>query len=109
MGKNLGNDIPKQLTEMFENGRQAVRMNYYPACVNGNNAMGITPHTDAVGLTLLLQANEVQGLEINKNGKWIPVTPIPAAFIVNIGDIIEVINYYFKETCVFLLVDSRRH
>ena len=52
---------------MFENGRQAVRMNYYPACENGSNVMGITPHTDASGLTLLLQVNEVQGLQIKRN------------------------------------------
>ncbi|XP_010664126.1 S-norcoclaurine synthase 1 isoform X2 [Vitis vinifera] len=91
MAKNLGNN-PKHLTDMFENGRQAVRMNYYPACVNGSNVMGITPHTDASGLTLLLQVNEVQGLQIKRNGKWIPITPIPGAFIVNIGDIIEVMS-----------------
>eukprot|EP00261_Vitis_vinifera_P038534 XP_019079777.1 PREDICTED: S-norcoclaurine synthase 1-like [Vitis vinifera] len=61
MARNLGNN-PKQLTDMFENGGQTVRMNYYPACVNGSNAMGITPHSDATGLTLFLQVNEVQGL-----------------------------------------------
>ena len=86
---------------MFENGRQAVRMNYYPACVNGSKVMGITPHTDASGLTLLLQVNEVQGLQIKRNGKWIPITPIPGAFIVNIGDIIEVIKSKFFNSIIF--------
>ncbi|CBI33964.3 unnamed protein product, partial [Vitis vinifera] len=62
MARNLGNN-PKQLTDMFENGGQTVRMNYYPACVNGSNAMGITPHSDATGLTLFLQVNEVQDVK----------------------------------------------
>ena len=45
------------------------------------------------GLTLLVQVDEVQGLQIKRNGKWIPIRPVPAgAFIVNIGDILEVTN-----------------
>ncbi|RVW40671.1 S-norcoclaurine synthase 1 [Vitis vinifera] len=44
------------------------------------------------GLTLLVQLNEVQGLQIKKNGKWIPISPVPGAFIVNIGDVIEIMS-----------------
>ncbi|KAL9437988.1 hypothetical protein AB3S75_023787 [Citrus x aurantiifolia] len=39
-----------------------------------------------------LQINEVGGLQIKKDGVWIPVTPLPNAFIVNIGDIMEIIT-----------------
>ncbi|MBA0689562.1 hypothetical protein Goari_007285, partial [Gossypium aridum] len=44
------------------------------------------------GLTLLLQVNEVEGLQIKKDEKWVPVKPIPGALIVNIGDIIEIMS-----------------
>ncbi|XP_028548095.1 S-norcoclaurine synthase 1-like isoform X2 [Dendrobium catenatum] len=32
-----------------------------------------------------------QGLQIRRKGKWLPVQVIPGAFIVNIGDIIEIL------------------
>ncbi|KAK3016784.1 hypothetical protein RJ639_006457 [Escallonia herrerae] len=61
-------------------------MNYYPPCVHADKVMGIAPHSDAVGLTLLIQVNEVEGLQIRKDRKWVPIEPIPGAIIVNIGD-----------------------
>ncbi|KAF4404309.1 hypothetical protein G4B88_014765 [Cannabis sativa] len=91
MSRNLGLDSDT-LSSKFEDGRQAIRINFYPPCVEANKVMGLTPHSDATGLTLLLQVNDVQGLQINKNGKWILVKPVPGAFIVNIGDIIEIMS-----------------
>ena len=52
--------------------------------------MGLNPHSDGSGLTILLQANEMEGLQIEKDGQWIPVKPLPNAFIINIGDMLEV-------------------
>lgn len=65
-------------------------MNYYPPCMQANKVIGLTPHSDATGLTLLVQVNDVQGLQIKKNNKWVPVKPIPGAIIINIGDVMEV-------------------
>ena len=95
MAKNLLIN-PEQLTNMFDDGRQAVRMNYYPPCVHASKVIGLTPHSDFGGLTLLVQVNEMQGLQIKRNGKWIPIRPVPGAFIVNIGDAIEVTNPKFS-------------
>ncbi|KAK9266915.1 hypothetical protein L1049_027174 [Liquidambar formosana] len=67
-------------------------MNYYPPCVHAKKVMGLTPHSDATGLTLLMEVNDVQGLQIKKNGKWVPIRPIPGAFIINVGDIIEIVS-----------------
>jgi isopenicillin N synthase-like dioxygenase len=78
-----------------DGGRQTVRMNYYPPCPQANKVLGLSPHSDGGGITLLLQANGVQGLQIKKNGKWISVNPFPGALIANIGDMLEV--------CVFFL------
>ncbi|KAK6935018.1 Isopenicillin N synthase-like, Fe(2+) 2OG dioxygenase domain [Dillenia turbinata] len=91
MAKNLGIE-PQKLLSTFEDGRQGIRMNYYPPCAQAEKAMGLTPHSDAVGLTLLLQVNDVEGLQIRRNGKWLAVKPIAGAFIVNIGDIIEIMS-----------------
>ncbi|KAM5586421.1 protein SRG1-like [Rosa sericea] len=80
----------KELTELFEDGMQSMRMNYYPPCPQPEKVIGFTPHSDASGLTILLQVNEIEGLQIKKDGIWIPVKPLPDAFIVNIGDALEI-------------------
>lgn len=89
MGKALKMDT-KEMIELFDEGVQHFRMNYYPPCPQPNLVIGLTPHSDAVGLTLLLQINEMEGLQIRKEGKWIPVKPLPNAFVVNVGDILEI-------------------
>ncbi|WCJ20680.1 2-oxoglutarate (2OG) and Fe(II)-dependent oxygenase superfamily protein [Euphorbia peplus] len=92
MGRNLQVDSEK-LGAMFEDdGIQGVRMNYYPPCPQAEKVIGLTPHSDAVGLTLLLQVNDVQGLQVKKNGEWIPIKPIRGALIINVGDVIEIMS-----------------
>ncbi|CAI0396540.1 unnamed protein product [Linum tenue] len=76
MAKNLGVEHEK-LLDLFKEGVQTVRMNYYPPCEQASKVIGIAPHSDGSGLTLLNQVNEVQGLQIKKDGKWVPVDPIP--------------------------------
>lgn len=80
----------KEISKLFEDGMQSMRMNYYPPCPQPEQVIGLTPHSDAVGLTILLQVSQVEGLQIKKDGMWVPVKPLPNAFIVNIGDILEV-------------------
>lgn len=91
MAKNLGVS-PDVLASMFEEGTQGIRLNFYPPCKQANEVMGLTPHSDATGLTLLTQLNDVDGLQIKKSGKWLPIKPLPRAFIVNVGDVIEVVQ-----------------
>ncbi|KAM7260300.1 hypothetical protein ACFE04_016041 [Oxalis oulophora] len=91
MAKNLGL-YSEKLLSLFEDGNQGIRMNYYPPCPQPDKVIGNNPHSDVCGITLLTQTNEVQGLQIKKDSKWLPVKPIPGAFIVNIGDIIEIMS-----------------
>lgn len=91
MTKALGMD-PKDTRNLFEGGLQGMRMNYYPPCPQPEHAIGLNSHSDASGLTILLQINEVEGLQIRKDGAWIPVKPLPNAFVINIGDAMEVIS-----------------
>ncbi|PIA32652.1 hypothetical protein AQUCO_04400084v1 [Aquilegia coerulea] len=91
MAKNLGLE-PEKLTKLFEDCIQGVRMNYYPPCPHADKVLGLSPHSDGTGLTLLIQVNEVQGLQVKKNAKWVPINPIPGAFIVNIGDVLEIMS-----------------
>ncbi|MCL7032594.1 hypothetical protein MKW94_018834 [Papaver nudicaule] len=89
MGKALQIET-RVMAELFEDGRQIMRMNYYPPCPQPEQVIGLTPHSDAGGLTILLQLSEVDGLQIKKNNVWLNIKPLPNAFVVNIGDILEV-------------------
>ncbi|KAK4858339.1 hypothetical protein QYF36_014909 [Acer negundo] len=77
---------------LFEEGWQSMRMNYYPPCPQPELAVGLRPHSDGSAITILLQISEVEGLQIRKDGMWIPVKPLPNAFIINIGDALEIVS-----------------
>lgn len=97
------------LMDNHKDGLQAIRINYYPPCPQASKVLGISPHSDAVSLTVLLQVNDVQGLQIRKDGAWYPIKPIPGAFIVNVGDIIEIMsNGKYKSIEHRAVVDTDR-
>ncbi|GAB2282055.1 hypothetical protein Dimus_016612 [Dionaea muscipula] len=81
-----------ELKSSYAEGNQGMRMSYYPPCPQPDLAIGLSPHSDVPGLTFVLQVNEVEGLQIKKDGRWIPVKPLPHAFIVNIGDTLEILT-----------------
>lgn len=91
MAEALGMKL-EDMTTLFEEGMQGIRMNHYPPCPQPEQVIGLCPHSDAVGLTILLQVSQVEGLQVKKDGTWIPVQPLPNAFVVNIGDILEIVT-----------------
>ncbi|KAF2914790.1 hypothetical protein DAI22_10g189800 [Oryza sativa Japonica Group] len=91
MAINLGVD-EEALLGVFKGHTQSVRINHYPHCRQADKVLGFSAHTDGVGLTLLLQVNDVQGLQIRKNGRWFAVKNLPGALVVNVGDILEILT-----------------
>ncbi|XP_056175929.1 protein SRG1-like [Syzygium oleosum] len=91
MAKALGMEA-KDLEEMFEGGLQGMRMNYYPPCPQPELVIGLNSHSDGDAITILLQVNEMEGLQIKKDEKWVPVKPLPGVCIINVGDIVEIIT-----------------
>lgn len=72
---------------------QALRMNYYPPCKSmPEKVLGFSPHSDGSFLTLLLEVNSVEGLQIRRQGAWIPVKPHDEALLVNVGDFLEIMT-----------------
>ena len=68
---------------------QHMAINYYPPCPQPDLTYGLPGHADPNVITILLQ-DDVPGLQVLRNGKWVAVNPIPYTFIVNIGDQIQV-------------------
>ncbi|GAV90487.1 2OG-FeII_Oxy domain-containing protein/DIOX_N domain-containing protein [Cephalotus follicularis] len=89
MAKALGMD-PNDMRELFEEGMQSMRMNYYPPCPQPELVTGLYPHSDSNGLTILLQINDIEGLQIKKDGNWVPINPLPNAFVINLGNTLEI-------------------
>lgn len=66
-----------------------LRLNHYPACPVPPDIYGLVPHTDSGFLTILCQ-DQVGGLQLMKDFKWVAVKPNEEALIVNIGDLFQV-------------------
>lgn len=75
-----------------------VRLNYYPvsdplAALRAADLpladLGVHHHTDAGALTVLLQ-DDVGGLQVFRDGFWHDIEPVPGAFVINTGDMMQV-------------------
>ncbi|KAJ0974460.1 hypothetical protein J5N97_016425 [Dioscorea zingiberensis] len=71
---------------------QHMAMNYYPPCPEPDLTYGLPAHTDPNALTILLQDQEVAGLQVLREGKWIAVNPVPNALVINIGDQLQALS-----------------
>ncbi|MBA0786238.1 hypothetical protein Gotri_025948, partial [Gossypium trilobum] len=84
-----------------------LRVNFYPKCPQPDLTLGLSSHSDPGGMTLLLPDHDIAGLQVRKNGKWITVKPVPNAFIVNVGDQIQVMsNAIYKSVEHRVIVNS---
>lgn len=101
MDENLG--LPKgYIKKAFNNGESSEEVNesaffgtkvsHYPPCPNPEFVTGLRAHTDAGGVILLFQDDNVGGLQMLKGEEWIDVQPIPNAIVINTGDQIEVLS-----------------
>nr|DAD23495.1 TPA_asm: hypothetical protein HUJ06_024958 [Nelumbo nucifera] len=61
----------------------------YPPCPSPELIKGLRAHTDAGGIILLFQDDQVSGLQLLKDGEWVDVPPMRHSIVVNIGDQLE--------------------
>lgn len=96
----VGLDLPADFmrADFAQNHTGFVRLNYYPVeDPLGSSGvtdlptadLGVHHHSDAGALTVLLQ-DEVGGLQVFKGGFWHNVMPVPGAFVINTGDMMQV-------------------
>ncbi|KAG2707761.1 hypothetical protein I3760_05G162200 [Carya illinoinensis] len=85
--ENLGNR-KEVFEDICEESTCFLRLNRYPACPISPEIFGLVPHTDSDFLTILYQ-DQVGGLQLMKDSKWVAVKPNQDALIVNIGDLFQ--------------------
>ncbi|KAF3332952.1 gibberellin 2-beta-dioxygenase 8-like protein [Carex littledalei] len=84
-----------------------LRLNHYPPCQEPNGAFGLAPHTDSDFLTVLYQ-DQIGGLQLMKEGRWVNVRPNPRALIINIGDLFQAwSNNLYKSVKHRVVANSR--
>ncbi|XP_057431923.1 jasmonate-induced oxygenase 1-like [Lotus japonicus] len=84
-----------------------LRVNFYPKCPKPELTLGLSSHSDPGGMTMLLPDDQVRGLQVRKGDDWITVNPARHAFIVNIGDQIQVLsNAIYKSVEHRVIVNS---
>ena len=98
IASNLG-ATPGELEDSFVDHTSFLRLNYYPTCdspasedsatVPATGHLGISHHTDAGALTVLLQDDQC-ALQVLHNDRWHTVQPQADALVINLGDIAQV-------------------
>ncbi|KAL6525139.1 Iron ascorbate-dependent oxidoreductase [Orobanche minor] len=91
---SLGLGLQEQQLKMAMGGEDTIllmKINYYPPCPRPDLALGVVAHTDMSAITVLVP-NEVQGLQVFRDGHWYDVKYIPNALIIHIGDQIEILS-----------------
>ena len=89
MAKSLSLEENCFLNQFGERGPLQARFNYYSRCERPDLILGLKPHSDGSGYTIILQ-DDVEGLQVHKDGKWYTVPTISHALLVLIGDQMEV-------------------
>ncbi|KAF4356436.1 hypothetical protein F8388_013301 [Cannabis sativa] len=85
------------------------RFTLYPKCPRPDLIVGSKPHGDASAITLLLQDQSIDGLQILKDNQWFKAPSIPEALLVNVGDQAEISsNGAFKSAIHKVLTNSER-
>ncbi|KAJ8570888.1 hypothetical protein K7X08_037860 [Anisodus acutangulus] len=86
-----------------------LRVNFYPKCPQPDLTLGLSPHSDPGGLTVLLSDTDVASLQVRRGNDWITVKPVPNAFVVNIGDQTQVSsNGIYKSVEHRVIVNSAK-
>ncbi|XP_059291565.1 1-aminocyclopropane-1-carboxylate oxidase 5-like isoform X1 [Lycium ferocissimum] len=89
--------LPPNFLANYNNDRSQdalMGLHYFPATEDEN--VGKPAHEDPGCITIVYQ-DEVGGLQVHKDGQWIPIAPSKDKLVVNIGDMIQVLsNNKFK-------------
>lgn len=88
----LALDLPEdRFDQVLLKPPSQLRLIHYPFSPTALDAPGIGAHTDYECFTILHASSP--GLEVlNARNHWVDAPPIPGAFVINIGDLLEVLS-----------------
>ncbi|KAH7296914.1 hypothetical protein KP509_26G044700 [Ceratopteris richardii] len=69
-----------------------VSIHRYSPYEDAEQRMGLPVHVDIDILTILLQTDDVEGLEVKKDDRWVVVKPVAGSFVINLGEVIQAIT-----------------
>ncbi|KAK9281768.1 hypothetical protein L1049_004673 [Liquidambar formosana] len=108
MAKSLNLEENCFLNQFGEKGFLQARFNYYSRCPSADLVLGLKPHADGSGYTIILQ-DDAEGLQVLKDDQWVTVPSIPHALLVLMGDQMEIMtNEVFKSPVRRVLANSER-
>jgi len=116
----LGMGVPRDFfnDDLQESHTSFLRLNYYPvldmSAQSEERPLGISPHTDAGYLTLLMQDDDCHSLQVRNrfDNMWHTVSPVPGALTVNTGDMAQIWSngrYYAPEHRVLANTEKPRY
>ncbi|MBV9521474.1 MAG: isopenicillin N synthase family oxygenase [Alphaproteobacteria bacterium] len=83
---------PDFFQALFRAPNSRLKLNHYPPqeAPEADNDIGVVPHSDSGGFTILWQ-DESGGLEVqSKNGEWVGAPPIEDTFVINLGNVMQI-------------------
>ncbi|KAK4258720.1 hypothetical protein QN277_005138 [Acacia crassicarpa] len=90
IAKSLG--LPaRRFEEFFKDHSSSLRMIHYPPCPSPELVLGVGPHKDP-GVLSIVGQDDAGGLEVKRksDGQWVGVKPTPNAYVINVGDVLQV-------------------
>jgi isopenicillin N synthase-like dioxygenase len=79
---------PNHLNDMDCSKGLIMLCHYYPPCPEPDLTLGTSQHADNTFLTVLLP-DQIEGLQVLREGYWFNVPHVPGALIINIGDLLQ--------------------
>ncbi|XP_077214078.1 1-aminocyclopropane-1-carboxylate oxidase 5-like [Tasmannia lanceolata] len=101
--------LPHNFLKEYNNDRSCdflTMLHYFPATSETENS-GVSEHQDGNIVTFVWQ-DDVGGLEVLKDGEWIPVTPLEGKIVVNIGDSVQVMSNKRFKSAIHRVVRKER-
>ena len=85
--------------EHFGEPSTLIKIVRYPGSTEPEPQQGVGAHKDSGVLTLLWIEPSKGGLQVERDGSWVDAPPVPGAFVVNIGELLEYATQgYLKAT-----------
>ncbi|UJP11323.1 isopenicillin N synthase family oxygenase [Microbacterium sp. KUDC0406] len=80
---------PSYFDEHFGEPQTLIKIVRYPGKADPEPQQGVGAHKDSGVLTLLWVEPGKGGLQVRRDGAWVDAPPVPGAFVVNIGEMLE--------------------